>query len=548
MGIPWYFYTIYKKYNTENDLTIDEETISKSNIDCLFLDYNSMIHPCAQRTLDTCKLSDSNIEDFIIEDCLKYTRYILNVVKPKSLYIMIDGVAPRAKINQQRERRYKSHFFKQFENLSESDDSEKTRIRWNSNKITPGTTFMKRLSDCLQEFKTDILTDCCYLNNVIISDSDDPGEGEHKMMKYISHMPDKKICIYGLDADLIMLSLMNENANNIVLIRDNTFNTKLSEQERVYTYLDIQRLKKYVCKDLRSDIKGDISDKNIIYDYIFLCFLLGNDFLEHIPSLLIKEGGLNVLVKYYTQLVNTKYPKGLIDLENLNNNRLMESINTSMLKDLFYHLSKTEELFFKNIYSAYKKDTTYRDKYDMDLINETISSVFLYKTDHIRYNQQGYKKRYYQYYNTYISDSKNVNDYCNDYMMGLYWVLGYYNNHCHNNWSWYYKHHAVPFASDIYHYLLENSKSKFDKIQRTEPIVPLKQLLMVLPKQSLLDIMYDKDRLLYEKLRRIFNSGDTQLIEYYPDKIYLDMINKEYLWQAKIFLKQFNNQIIDIFL
>ena len=53
MGIPWYFYTIYKKYNTENDLTIDEKCINDLGIEYLFLDYNSMIHPCAQQLLQT---------------------------------------------------------------------------------------------------------------------------------------------------------------------------------------------------------------------------------------------------------------------------------------------------------------------------------------------------------------------------------------------------------------------------------------------------------------------------------------------------------------
>ena len=52
MGIPWYFYTVYKKYNTENDLSITQEVIQNSNQEYLFLDYNSMIHPCAHQALD----------------------------------------------------------------------------------------------------------------------------------------------------------------------------------------------------------------------------------------------------------------------------------------------------------------------------------------------------------------------------------------------------------------------------------------------------------------------------------------------------------------
>lgn len=558
MGIPWYFYTVYKKYNTENDLTIDEENISKTKVDCLFLDYNSMIHPCAQQILQTLDKDAQidHIEDMIIKNCINYTRYILNVIKPNCLYVMIDGVAPRAKINQQRERRYKSHFFKDFDQLNSKEAHQELKVNWNSNKITPGTTFMQRLSETLQVFKTDVIKDCCYLESVVISDSDEHGEGEHKMMKHITNIGDKKICIYGLDADLIMLSLTNKNSNNIILIRDNTFNGKLSDKDRVYTYVDIKLLKKYICKDLKTDINSDISDDNVMYDYIFLCFLLGNDFLENIPSLMIKEGGLNVLVKYYSQLVNTKYPNGLLNIHKLKScsskndvedtnvlNDLSKVINKNMLKDLFYHLSKTEELFFRNIYSAYKKKSYYRDVYDIDMINECTQSVFIYKQDYIKYNQPGYKQRYYKYYN--ILDEKQ---YCQDYIVGLYWVLGYYNNHCHNNWTWYYNHHATPFASDIFQFLLDDNSIDLSVILPSKPISPSVQLLMVLPKSSLLEIMYEKDRIIYEKLYRVFNTRDKQLNEYYPDKIYLDMINKEFLWQAKIFLTQFNNQIIDIFL
>ena len=83
MGIPYYFYNIYQKYNTENDLTIKENDISKFDIEYLFLDYNSMIHPCAQQTIELLKLEkkydlhNSQIEEFIINDCIKYTRYII---------------------------------------------------------------------------------------------------------------------------------------------------------------------------------------------------------------------------------------------------------------------------------------------------------------------------------------------------------------------------------------------------------------------------------------------------------------------------------------
>jgi 5'-3' exoribonuclease 2 len=561
MGIPWYFYTIYKKYNTENDLTVDEASISKSRIDYLFLDYNSMIHPCAQQTLKN--LSDdvrdeNDIENEIINDCIDYTRYILNVIKPKYLYIMIDGVAPRAKINQQRERRYKSHFFKildkriEMEKDGESDHT-KNKVHWNSNKITPGTDFMDKLTKRLNIFKECILNDCgSFLSEVVISDSNIPGEGEHKMMKIISDITnDKQICIYGLDADLIMLSLISSRSDNIVLIRDNTFNSKLSDKDRVYTYVTIKKLKRYVCKDLRSNLERDtlISDENLIYDYIFLCFLLGNDFLEHVPSLLIKEGGINVLLKYYSILINTRKYTGLIRMAKLkgSNTNLQDVINMEMLCDLLYHLSKTEPLFFKNIYSVYKgKKSCYRDTYDLEYINTNANvDIFIYKQDYIRFNESGYKQRYYKFYG--ITD---VIKCCRDYITGLNWIIGYYNNHSHDNWSWYYEHHATPFASDIFEYLKNNrvQNASLTLFNNSIPFSTLDQLLMVLPKDSLLEIMKTTDINLYWKLCRIFNTNSRELLEYYPNNICLDMINKEYLWQSKIFLKQFNCKIINILL
>jgi 5'-3' exonuclease len=535
MGIPWYFYNIYRKYNVENDLTINEDKIKSMNIDHLFLDYNSMIHPCAHQILGLQnKENNINLDNLVIENCINYTRYILNMIKPKYLYIMIDGVAPRAKMNQQRERRYKSHFLK---NINKSNQEKDDVPIWDSNKITPGTLFMENLYTKLEEFSKDyFISSMC---KVLIDK--DPGEGEHKIMKIIKKIKTEKICIYGLDADLIMLSLISDKYDNIILLRDNTFNSKLSEKDKTYTYLDIKNLKTYICKDIRGNKKIiTISDRNIIYDYIFLCFLLGNDFVEHIPSLIIKEGGLDVLSKFYKEIIASG--NSIINLQNLDKGILYNSINLDILKTLFYNLGKSEDYFFNKVYSIYKKNiNVYKDIYDLEDINNNNNYIHIYKDDYIRFNTSGYKSRYYKYYG--VTDIKKV---CKDYITSIYWILGYYKDHCHENWSWYYNHNAVPFISDLFDYL---NNSNFDNlidkkaICKTEPVKEIQQLLMVLPKDSLLEILNDSSR---KKFTRILNSKDIK--EFFPNKIYLDMINKEYLWQSKIFLKQFNNQIINIFL
>lgn len=590
MGIPWYFYNIYTKYNTENDLTISEEDISKLDISDLFLDYNSMIHPCSQKAIELYELEINdnkrsfNLEDLeeeIIKSCLNYTRYIISMIKPTKLYIMIDGVAPRAKINQQRERRYKSHFFKGLPLIKESNESkDKIKVVWNSNKITPGTLFMEKLSNSLNKFKIELLqnnnTDFYAPKDIIISDSNEAGEGEHKMMKIISNKEyfnnEKKICIYGLDADLIMLSLMNNFANKIILIRDNTFNKKLLESKRNYMYLNIYKLKKYICKDLRYENKSltieRISDNDLLLDYIFLCFLLGNDFLEHVPSLMIKENGINILLKYYNLVMNTKKYKKLVNIKNFKD--IKDNINLDMLKDIFYNLSKSEEYFFKNVYSVYKHKKSksgiiYKDIYDLEKINnnnevilptnigviseeqETVmQNGYFYKDDILKLNEIGYKQRYYNFYGIEINDNKFT--VCKNYLTGLYWILGYYNGHCHENWDWFYENGAIPFASDIFHYLLNYKDDFYVNIKSSIPNTQLEQLFMVLPRDSLLEIIGELDVKLLEKTRRIFNTYSEELESYYPKIINFELINKEYLWQSKIFLKPFKNKIISMFI
>ena len=132
-----------------------------------------------------------------------------------------------------------------------------------------------------------------YPIKTIFSDSSEHGEGEHKIMQYLKLNSNNDInIVLGLDADLIMLSMIKNN--HIYLLRERTeYNIEGLESE--YVYLDINSLKKYLVKDIKKDFIH-LPNQSIINDYIFLCFFIGNDFIHNSPCIYIRYGGLDNLL------------------------------------------------------------------------------------------------------------------------------------------------------------------------------------------------------------------------------------------------------------
>ena len=215
MGIPSYFSYIVKNHPA----IIKKYVKNILHVDNLYLDCNSIIYD-AYSKMDSTILTNS-ISTIIIQLVISKIEEYITIVQPsKTLIIAFDGVAPVAKLEQQRTRRYKSGY--QNEMSRQIFNKVKPDI-WNTTAITPGTKFMSELNDTVtahfinKNNKTSL--------HMLVSGSNKVGEGEHKLFDYIRVNPQKHALettvIYGLDADLIMLSINHlPICPNIYLFRE----------------------------------------------------------------------------------------------------------------------------------------------------------------------------------------------------------------------------------------------------------------------------------------------------------------------------------------
>jgi len=142
-------------------------------------------------------------------------------------------------MNQQRSRRFRTAIDAQ----EKAERTASIRNKWaeegikfsskpeekhsfDSNVITPGTEFMFNLSRALQLYLVERLhsNKNWFPLQIVFSDASIPGEGEHKILDFIrsqraseSYDPNTSHCIYGADADLIMLGLATHEPNFFVL-------------------------------------------------------------------------------------------------------------------------------------------------------------------------------------------------------------------------------------------------------------------------------------------------------------------------------------------
>ena len=322
MGVPKFYRWLSERYPCLSEV-VKEHQIPE--FDNLYLDMNGIIHNCSHPNDDDPHFRIT--EEKIFGDIFHYIEVLFRMIQPKKVFFMaIDGVAPRAKMNQQRGRRFRSAKDAELSEKRARDRGEElpTEARFDSNCITPGTPFMCRLNEQLQYFVTmKISTDSLWQNvTVILSGHETPGEGEHKIMDFIRHAkskpdydPNIRHCLYGLDADLMMLGLCTHDPHFSLLREEVRFTSKKTVQKRTVTpenttfhLLHLSLLREYIDHEFRSLREEAILPfgynlESIIDDWILMGFLIGNDFLPHLPNLHINKGALSELFATYKKVL-----------------------------------------------------------------------------------------------------------------------------------------------------------------------------------------------------------------------------------------------------
>jgi 5'-3' exonuclease len=313
----------------------------------------------------------------------------------------MDGLVPYAKISQQRYRRFR---------ISEGNPV------FDRNQISPGTPYMKELDLAVR----------ARFPQAIMSSTDLPGEGEHKLFEWLKTLPPTErtnTVIYGLDADLILLSLAQETLCSLFLLRENqSFQSKVEG----YSTLNISDLARKLPMNPQQ--------------YVALCVLcFGNDFMPPIGMFSLRESGHERALECYRQA-------GEPDLL------------TAKGRQLFLQTAHTQEIKF------YTEKVRARDK-------PTEKAIFSADGRHFEAR-----------YNLHILDgTTNIAQVVQCFWKTFDWTLHYF---CENkclDWNWVYSYPEAPLVSQLVRY----EEIPIQWTSEPPKFTVTKQLQFILPHDSL---------------------------------------------------------------
>ncbi len=268
---------------------------------------------------------------------------------------------------------------------------------------------------------------------------------------------------------------------NIFLFRETpqfiqSINAELEPDQ--HYFLDIPELTNGITEYMNNGETSETINSNKIYDYIFLCFFLGNDFLPHFPALNIRTGGVDKMLNAYKATIGAN--EYISDGKNINWNNLRKVVK--FLADLEEEFIITEHKSRNKKEKQQYKQQTPEEKFKFfeatPLYNREIEKF-------IDPFKNGWQSRYYRALHNIKSDSdgQQVKDICVNFLEGLEWTMKYYTTSC-PNWRWRYKYNYPPLLQDLIKFI-PVFDTTFVPIIEPNPVNELVQLCYVLPRSSL---------------------------------------------------------------
>lgn len=341
MGIPGLFRWILERWpKAVRPVASDPPS---APIDNLYLDLNGLIHPAVAAGR---REGSGDFEYGCFERAL-YAMIddLFATTQPRELlYLAVDGIAPCAKLAQQRKRRFRTAYER--DGLAKIESKVRDSMQKNglvtpsptpffdTNGITPRTPFMVKCASSLRayvEMRLSGKVGKSWHKNltVIISDDSVPGEGEHKLLQHIRRTSDDNSlhhCVCGADGDLIMLAL-GSHAKKFTILRGDK-------------WISISAIREYLGHEFdecRRLLPFPISMERVVNDLILVFTLVGCDFLPHLRGTSIYDNALDRLIHVYKQGLGAGYlllPDATFDVKNV--------------KQFLQAVAKMEQLSFQN--------------------------------------------------------------------------------------------------------------------------------------------------------------------------------------------------------
>lgn len=489
MGIPKFAAALRRLFPTAF------QKIPPGDVTSLSIDFNAVLHTVAQKFYGyggqadpvrqkLLRSQDSNIvkAQFFIAVGQEIVNLCRRIYPKSVLIVAVDGVAPWAKINQQRNRRFKSGM-------------SRVQGQFDSNAFTPGTDIMNELDKYLQAFFQNPDTLANLPSKIIYSPHTVPGEGEHKILDYFR---DRQVpntgnhVFHGMDADLILLAL-NMPQDQIFLWRE--------DPGRGVDIINIDVL--------RNGILGRMNTTSALEDFTFTAMFVGNDFLPRYPLITNLDS--------YFAFVFDIYPK----------------LTTPMIDD-------TNKIVWTNAAKFINELSIIEPELVNNLLSGRLLKPFTPLMEAMDQFDQSYDREQF-HYNWYkfafnpLNDplvnrivdetmSSNSRHMIISYLQGIQWIITYYRvGMRYIDQEYFYPYYFAPLAGEMSMVLQDVDVGILDLAPVSLNIGPLEQLLSVLPPASMN---------LLPRSAQYAMSINSPIYDLYPEKFVIDLTGKEAEWEG----------------